>query len=340
MSYRAGGDPPYCPSFRSWFQSTPRVFRRSPRCPSPLRRPFRSQAVRHSRRTSRPWWRRSKQTCCPPRICQLSVQQPVCRSGPDAAEPGEGAPLGEATSPGLVEVGAGAEVFTPGSRSSGRGGVCMGAAGAGGGGPCWARAPDDTDTANRPTAIQPAAVRDEVLTYIVMLLLSEAEPPPGGDCSAGFCPGATVCPGAELWAGAAAGVPGDGVPVAPGPAAPGASAAPGAASDDPAAGVADGRFNGGLPVRTRNSAIQPLTGLFLVCQLFVTLERRERALRIAQIEVGNHPEVPIRGREVGIGGNRFPRKTPRHSGTHRGVSGWHPARSRRRHCHRCAPRPS
>ena len=93
--------------------------------------------------------------------------------------PGDGDALCGVTALGLVEAGAGAEVFTPGSRSSGRGALCAGVAAGAGGGLCCAMATGTMDAANRPTTIHLAGIPGEVLSYIVMLLLSDAEWPPG-----------------------------------------------------------------------------------------------------------------------------------------------------------------
>jgi hypothetical protein len=106
--------------------------------------------------------------------------------GPDALVPPEAAPLGaalvgaapalEVDAPGEVVLGVIAEVFTPGSRSSGRGTLRVGAAGvgAGVGGVCCAKAQGDT-------ARRPMMSHRGVLSCMIILLLSEAEPPPGAD---------------------------------------------------------------------------------------------------------------------------------------------------------------
>ena len=43
--------------------------------------------------------------------------------------------------------------------------------------------------------------------------------------------------------------------------------------------------------------------LIFAGQLLIPLERRQRALGITKIEVGHHTEVPVRRREVGVGGD-------------------------------------
>src|SRR3569833_1558877 len=49
----------------------------------------------------------------------------------------------------------------------------------------------------------------------------------------------------------------------------------------------------------------PADGLLFARKLFVTLERRARALGVAQVKIRNHPQVPVGSRKVGISRDRL-----------------------------------